>query len=195
MRWILLGVLLAAICISGFFRVRARRGGDVVSRREEGAVMVIARLGLTLPLLIAIGVWLANPRWMEWSSVPLPTWLGWVAIGVLTALLPALVWVFRSIGRNITETTLVKSDHQLVTHGAYALVRHPLYTVGGLLLICISIVTTSWLIGAMTLAALIAIRVVVIPREERSLIENFGDGYRDYRRRTPAVVPRFKSRK
>jgi protein-S-isoprenylcysteine O-methyltransferase Ste14 len=45
----------------------------------------------------------------------------------------------------------------------------------------------------MAIVALAAIRTVVVPREERELIARFGKVYEEYRRRTGAMTPRFKS--
>jgi protein-S-isoprenylcysteine O-methyltransferase Ste14 len=46
--------------------------------------------------------------------------------------LPAALWVFSALGRNVSETVLTKGDHELVTAGPYRWIRHPLYTTGGM---------------------------------------------------------------
>lgn len=70
--------------------------------------------------------------------------------------------------------------------GAYSVVRHPFYACVIVLLWCAPVLTadrlllnvlwTAWIIAATFL-------------EERDLISDFGDTYRDYRRRVPMFVP------
>lgn len=72
------------------------------------------------------------------------------------------------------------------TPGLYRLVRHPLY-VGFLL--------AFWSAPTMTLAHLVfalatsAYILIAIQLEERDLVENLGEPYRDYRKRVPMLVP------
>ena len=188
-RWIVLLVLVANIGISGYFRHKARQSGETIGRREEGALMIVMRLVFTLPLLLSILAFVIHPSWMAWSSVAVPEWVRWIG-GVLGAgIVPFTYWVFRTIGRNISETVLTKETHELVTDGPYRWVRHPLYTVGTLLLTAISLLTANWFIGGMTLLAVVMIVLVVIPREEANLIEAFGDAYHGYKKRTGMLLP------
>ena len=72
-------------------------------------------------------------------------------------------------------------------------VRHPLYMA---LLICLW-VTPHMTIGHVMFAAGMSAYIALgIRWEERDLVARFGQDYRDYRARTPALMPRlFKSRK
>ena len=86
-------------------------------------------------------------------------------------------------------TLEIDAQHRSVTRGVYGLVRHPMYTsfipgLGQALLLA------NWIAGP---AALVAVAVLVIVRVERSemMIDQFGTDYRDYMRRTGAVVPRL----
>jgi protein-S-isoprenylcysteine O-methyltransferase Ste14 len=77
--------------------------------------------------------------------------------------------------------------------GPYRWVRHPLYTTGIALFVAVGLMAANWFILGMALIALIAIRTVVVPREERELVARFGAGYEEYRRRTGAMTPRVRS--
>ena len=48
-----------------------------------------------------------------------------VGVGVVAACL--LIWTFRSLGTNLTDTVVTRKDHTLVTSGPYRFVRHPFY--------------------------------------------------------------------
>ncbi|MPZ17665.1 MAG: hypothetical protein GEV06_07120 [Luteitalea sp.] len=94
---------------------------------------------------------------------------------------------------NVSETVLTKNDHQLVTTGPYRWVRHPLYTTGVVLFSSIGLMAGGWLILLWAVIALIAVRLVVIPREETHLVSAFGDEYPHYRRGTGSMLPLFLS--
>ena len=66
--------------------------------------------------------WLYRPVWRAgfW-----PFWLG--AAVTVSGLLFA-VWAREHLGRNWSSQVSIKQDHELITSGPYAVVRHPIYT-------------------------------------------------------------------
>ena len=111
---------------------------------------------------------------MTWAALPLPTWLRWLGAAIGLAMLPLLYWVFRSIGSNISETTLTKEKHQLVMHGPFQWLRHPLYSAATMVLVSMSMLAADWFMFMMACIAVIGVAVLVIPREEAELIRKFG---------------------
>lgn len=193
-RWAVMAVFFGMFLISGYFRRRARQSGEVVSRRSEGMPILFARLIFASPLYLSFLAYVLDPAWMEWSSFDVPVWLRWLAVIVGVGTLPLLYWVMISIGKNISETTLTKESHELVVHGPYRWVRHPLYSVAALGLVSLSIVAANWFMMGMALIALAAISLFVVPREEAELILKFGDEYLEYRARTGRFAPRLFGR-
>jgi protein-S-isoprenylcysteine O-methyltransferase Ste14 len=86
---------------------------------------------------------------------------------------------------------LTKNDHELVQHGPYRWIRHPLYTLGSVLLLSLGLMLTSWVVLGFALVAFVTFRFVVVPIEERELVAKFGDAYRHYMRRTGAMTPKI----
>ena len=145
-----------------------------------------------------------------------PIWmLLWVVAGVATAhwrhralyttpwaWIPALAligcafYLYKVARRDFSEDQLFgraelepeKHEQRLVTHGIRARVRHPYYLAHLLHL-------SGWMVGTGSVAV-IALEVfalltgaVMLPLEERELVRRFGDAYRDYQRRVPALFP------
>jgi protein-S-isoprenylcysteine O-methyltransferase Ste14 len=137
--------------------------------------------------------YIINPRWMAWSALPLPTAVRWGGVVVGLATLPLIYWVLRSIGRNISETVLTKTDHRLVTHGPYRWVRHPLYTVATMAFVALGLIAANAFILALGLLIFVGMAVLIVPREEAELSAKFGPAYEAYRRRTGGLFPRFVS--
>jgi len=190
-RWLPLAVLVVAITISGYHRAKARRESETIPRQREGAALLAARLLLILPLLLAILMYVISPRHMAWASFASPPWLRWVGFALGVTTIPAVHWVLRSLGRNVSETVLTKSQHELVTSGPYRWIRHPLYTVGVALLVSVGLMNSSWLILLLALVIALLVRIVVIPLEERQLLEKFGSDYETYMTRTGRFLPRL----
>ena len=108
----------------------ARRTKSGATRLQEGKLVLLLRIVGALPLTLMFLAYACNPGWVAWASVPLPDWLRSAAVfaGVLGTF--GLWWVFASIGDNISETTLTKPGHELIRHGPYRWIRHPLYAFG-----------------------------------------------------------------
>jgi protein-S-isoprenylcysteine O-methyltransferase Ste14 len=81
----------------------------------------------------------------------------------------------------------------LVTGGLYAYIRHPIYTLNGLLFVCVAIVVPT--VPMITVAVLhTALLMLKARHEERFLAETHGGNYAEYCRRTGRFFPRFTSR-
>ena len=179
----------SALAISGYHRKKAERGGSTISRTAEGPAAFAARLVMALPLLLAILLFVFWPSAIAWADISLPVWLRWSATGVGIIAIAGSAWTLRSLGRNISPTVLTKRDQRLVTRGPYRWIRHPLYASGILLLLSLGVIARSAFVLGWTVLAIGALLTVVIPREERHLVERFGAAYEEYRRQTAALLP------
>jgi protein-S-isoprenylcysteine O-methyltransferase Ste14 len=100
----------------------------------------------------------------------------------------------RALGRHWRIEAGLDAEHELVRSGAYALVRHPIYTSMFLVVAatCLILAPLALLPLSLALYALgTAIRVRV---EERLLADRFGEAFELYRRRVPAYIPRLTPR-
>ena len=101
-----------------------------------------------------------------------------------------MYWTLNSFGKNLTDTVVTRAEATLVTHGPYRWVRHPFYVTTALLMASVTVLAANWLIGAGSLLVL-GLLAVRTPKEERMLIEKFGQQYRDYTEKTGRFFPRF----
>jgi protein-S-isoprenylcysteine O-methyltransferase Ste14 len=191
-RWWSLVVLVAAIGSSGYYRRRAHKVSGPIARAREGTPMMAGRALVALPLFLAPLVYIINPRWMDWASIAMPMWLRVSGFILALSTVPAVHWILRSLGANVSETVLTKEQHQLVSHGPYRWVRHPLYTTGLALFVGLALMQASWFGLLAAAVALWGITAVVIPREEDALEARFGAQFRAYRSRTGRLVPRLR---
>ncbi len=168
--------------------LKSQATGERLDRRQEGLFILATLRPLGLIGFAGLIAYLVDPAWMEWSQVDLPTSVRWLGVGIGVCAGALLVWVFRSLGTNITDTVVTRAQHELVTTGPYRWVRHPFYLAFALTVLANSLVTANWFLA---LTGVLAFGLIIrrTSIEEEKLIERFGDAYRAYRERTGKYLP------
>ena len=115
-----------------------------------------------------------------------PTFFTGAAITVAGLLFT--VWARIHLGANWSRSVTIKQDHELITSGPYALVRHPIYS--GLLLAFVgSAVALAQYRGLLAFVLVLFSFWYKLRLEEQWMRAQFGDAYVAYARRTAALVP------
>ncbi len=84
---------------------------------------------------------------------------------------------------------------KLMTRGPFAVMRHPTYLSHTMMLLGLFLFTAVTAIGAVTILDAAAVNAVVIPLEEKELLQRFGKEYEDYRRRVRSrFLPKRQSK-
>ena len=127
-----------------------------------------------------------------------PLALGWMrvilALGALIVTLAALVrsWAAAYLHSSVVHDTELHSD-RLVADGPYRRVRNPLYL--GNILLAVGMGLMASRTGFLFLvAATVPFVYRLILREEASLLESQGDGYRRYSEAVPRLWPSLRPR-
>ena len=122
-------------------------------------------------------------------SIFLPLKLGtvWLYVGLPICFLAGIMTIIMYI--NIANTP----PDEPVTRGVYRISRNPIYFFGGFLMyIGIGLACASWVF--LLFAVLwIVLWHIVLPAEERFLLEKYGDAYREYMNKTPRWIGMPKS--
>jgi len=189
-RIVLIVFFLTVFPIGLYHRIRSQATGETLDRRQEGIFILATLRPIGAAMWLGLIAWMINPAWMAWSHVSLPVWMRWTGVGLVVAGGALLVWTFRSLGKNITDTVVTRREHVMVSHGPYHWVRHPLYDSAALLIAAISLVAANWFLLA-TGAAVLLLLVKRTRTEEANLVARFGDGYRAYMNRTGRFLPRI----
>jgi protein-S-isoprenylcysteine O-methyltransferase Ste14 len=192
-RNVLIVVFSSVLPIGIYYRLKSQATREKLDRRQEGLFILATLRPLGLVLWSGLIAWMIDPRWMAWSSVSLPVWLRWAGVGVIATACALLVWTFRSLGKNLTDTVVTRQTHTLVFHGPYRWVRHPFYDSAALLLLAISLIVGNWFLFVMGVVTF-SLLVIRTRTEEENLVARFGDGYRSYMKRTGRFLPRIRAR-
>jgi protein-S-isoprenylcysteine O-methyltransferase Ste14 len=151
------------------------------------------------PYRILLPLWIA--MWIALAAATAP-WRHWLLYRTAWTWLPGAIlfvaglWIYWRAGAGFSAAQLgglpeVIPGHQnqrLATSGIRSRVRHPIYlghlcemlawSLGSGLAVCYGLTAFAVVTGA-----------VMIRLEDRELEQRFGEAYREYRRRVPAVLP------
>ena len=116
-----------------------------------------------------------------------PDWIRWLGTILMSAGGLIVVWGIRSLGRNLTPGTEPLPGAELVTTGAYAHFRHPIYAGLVLLLAGYTVAWSNWTLGLVM--GFIALQYFQAKAgvEERWMMERF-PAYKAYMRHVPRRV-------
>jgi len=118
-----------------------------------------------------------------------------ILIGLI-ALSSTPIWIIRGLPFLILGIIIriwakgyLRQNKKLTTSGPYSLVRHPFYF--GNLFVDFGIVVMSGFIPLMILFPFLwfSVYILQMKREEKLLLEIFGDAYKEYQKRVPMIIP------
>jgi protein-S-isoprenylcysteine O-methyltransferase Ste14 len=173
-----------------YYRVRSRTD-EKLDRRQEGWLILLTLRPLALVFMVGLMAFLVEPSSMTWASLHLPNWARWCGVVLGAAAGTLIIWTFRSLGHNLTDTVVTRRNATLITHGPYRWVRHPFYLAFAIAVVANTLVTANAFLALVGTAAFLAIATRT-SIEEQKLIERFGEDYREYMRRTGRFLPRIR---
>ena len=169
-------------------------------QRPPGRTTGAADRVLRVPIQLVFGVLWIGVCVLLWRSIQLTLSTPARAIALILGMLlafPGLAlywWGAATLGEMYKPASALgvqlNVEHRLVTHGPFALVRHPLYlglqmaAFGGLLIF------RTWTLAFVALNFLTL--VIRARREEQALAAEFGEAWAAYARRVPGWIPRFR---
>jgi protein-S-isoprenylcysteine O-methyltransferase Ste14 len=177
-----------AIWIAFFVYWQVRAANTKTTQRLEPAASRILRV-LVFLIVIALLLPIRIPLpWLYLHLWPVGLWPFWVGAAVNVGGLLFAVWAREHLGRNWSRSVTIKQDHELITSGPYAAVRHPIYT--GILtgFVGTSIAMTQ-VRGVIALVLVFLIFWAKLRMEEEWMRSQFGEAYVDYTHHSAALVP------
>jgi protein-S-isoprenylcysteine O-methyltransferase Ste14 len=152
--------------------------------KAEFALLTLAWLGFFAPL-----VWAASPA-LAFADYPLRV----VPFVAGVACMALGLWLFHrshaDLGTNWSITLELRADHQLVTHGLYRSVRHPMYLALLVYALGQALVLPNWVAGPSYLVVMVLLILARVGPEERLMLQRFGADYAAYQERTARLIPR-----
>ena len=177
-----ISVLLAAHLIflsAGALRIIRGQRGHLLRSRDAWWLQYYPPL-VWVPFLIAY--FFPVP-----IDLPMGVRLAGLALAVASAVFAA--WAMWSLGKSYGIRMDLFDGHRLVTGGPYHVTRHPMYLGIVSFHVGATVAMESLLLLMITLVYVIPFTVMRIRAEERVLASGFGDEFRAFAGRVPALVP------
>jgi protein-S-isoprenylcysteine O-methyltransferase Ste14 len=187
--WFGVGVMILRV-----HRKSRRLGGLVPEQRIERLLWLVLvpaiAAWIVLPYLALVrrGPWLHAPAFAL-ESAGYST-LRWAAAGCALLCLLLTAWCWARMDSNWSMAVSEEQRGELIDDGLFARVRHPIYALQVLLMLCSTIVVATPLMAAIAVAH-IAVMVIKARNEERHMLKMHGDAYARYLCRTGRFIPRL----
>ena len=165
-----------------------RKAGKEAKRpgsQDAGSTRVII-LGMGIATFAAFPLaWVRSLRFPP--ALDMPIFMVGVATLIAGSLLRRHCW--RMLGGSFTGDVQAKTNQQIVTRGAYRLLRHPSYTAGILMNAGMGLALGSWASTILVVVGSAAAYGYRIRVEERALLSAIGEPYREFLRTRKRLIP------
>ena len=156
-----------------------------VSSQEKNLLILLLTSMFIVPLIYSAS------NWLDFANYSLPTWAGWLGVVVIILALIVFWRAHADLKTNWSPSLEIREKHELITHGIYGYIRHPMYASQWLWVIAQPLLLQNWLAGWLDLFVFILFYVLRVRAEEKLMIDTFGDQYRDYMKKVGGVFPKF----
>jgi protein-S-isoprenylcysteine O-methyltransferase Ste14 len=183
--------LAALLLVDASIRLYYQRGRakfeKIVIKHEWREKFFYALVSLGL---VSILIYVLTP-WLDPFHIPIHSSLRWLGAGIILAGDLLFIWSHRALGKNWSPFLEIRKGHTLVTDGPYRYIRHPMYASIFLIGIGVSLLSANGIVALAYLMPVTSMYLVRVSDEEEMMVEQFGDEYRDYMRRTGRLVPKL----
>ena len=184
--WLQFSTFWAIVLVGGIALVRAARGRDGAKPAKKSRASAV---GIAVQCIGFISCGIGPVRVVLPWNAPLSL----ICAAVVALLGGGAVAIFiaatRAMGRNWSVVARMRSDHELVRTGPFAIVRHPIYFALFLYMLSFAVAFghSAQLLLAVPLYC--AGTIIRVREEERLLRARFGEGHARYVREVPAFLP------
>ena len=158
--------------------------------QHEGMCFFVSRVVLFFVLIAIFVLYAINHPWMQALDFTLPAWMRWLGLIIGLLSITLTIWIELELGRQYSPQLQMRQEHHLITSGPYTNVRHPLFTALDGFGLSLALVSANWFFITFFVLSLIGLWYRV-SKEERMLLEKFGEPYRVYIQRTGRYLPRI----
>ena len=181
------GIWIIGYAIRLYYERQARAVQRVSSRHlsRDRIFYWMVFAAFVLALLYALSPFLDS------AHIALPAAVRWMGLPFAVTGIVLLAATHRALGHNWSGKLELAAGHQLIVVGPYRRLRHPMYTALFCMAFAYSLLSANWIVAAANILAVTAMYLARVADEEQMMIDQFGDEYRAYMRRTGRLVPKL----
>lgn len=148
-------------------------------------------LGLLFLGMFLVPIIYAASNWLDFANFTLPGWASWLGVFLLASAVFIFWRAHTDLGLNWSPSLEIREKHELIMHGIYNVIRHPMYASQWLWALAQPLLLHNWIAGFLDLLIFIPFYLLRVRAKEHMMKEQFGDQYRAYVERVGAVLPMF----
>ena len=154
--------------------------------QQEKLILFLLLIGMMiLPLIYSASTWL------DFANYTLPAWAGWLGVLLIVGALVIFWRAHADLGLNWSPALEIREKHDLITHGIYSMIRHPMYASQVLWSVAQILLLQNWIAGFSSLAGFLPFYFMRVKAEEQLMLEQFGDQYRSYMQKVGGIFPKL----
>ena len=182
-------IILAFAYLYGFFEfymnVRLKKKSSIVKSSEKGSIRFLFTL-IQIACLLSFGIGATKIGGID-------DWNTFIIIGAILILFGFMIRIssIMTLKRHYTYTVTRIENHELIESGLYKTIRHPGYLGLVIIFLGISTALSNWLSVILMIVPVIIGIMNRIRVEESFLVEQMGQKYTDYQKRTKRLIPKI----
>lgn len=188
----LFGKVTVFLSLLLFIRIRWPHGNRIkdlpVNDDRQDGLEVGLLTGATIGTVLIPILWITTSLF-DFAEYPLHP----VAFGIGVAIALWGLWLFycshKDLGTLWSPTLRLREEHHLIAVGIYSKIRHPMYAAMFLLAVAQILFLPNWFVGPTYLLTFGLLYLLRVGREERMMLDRFGEEYEAYMMRTGRLFP------
>jgi len=180
--------LILSIFIRATFILKNKKSKANIDRKSFIDILMLILI-LCATFIIPL-CYIFSP-WLNFANYYLPLW---ATIFGLILFIISLLLFWKShvdLDKNWHVSLELKKRHILVTDGIYKTIRHPMYFSFALWSIAQCFLLQNFIAGFSTLVIDGIMYFIRVPKEEQMMLDQFGDEYQKYMKRTYRLFPKI----
>ena len=178
---------IAFSVLYGFFEIfmsKRQKGKRTISKSgDKGSIWILF-------ISISIGYWLSFIA-ASTKTGRIYHWNTFFVTGSILAIIGLIIRVtsILALRQQFTYTVTKIDNHELIEKGLYKRIRHPGYLGQLIIFLGISVSLSNWLSVLLMMVPVLSGYIYRIIVEEKFMIEQMGQIYIDYQKRTKRLIP------
>ncbi len=182
-------IIIVFSYLYGFFEIfmgvrqRRKRKRNIINKGDRGSFLLLF-------ILIAVGYTLSF-YFAATRIGRIYHWNAFFAIGAVMIIVGLIIRItaIMTLKEHFTYTVTKIENHELIESGLYKSIRHPGYLGQMIVIIGTSVSLSNWLSILFMIIPVVFGFIYRINVEESFMIEQMGEKYADYQKRTKRLIP------
>lgn len=181
---ILFSISMAAWFVTEFLYKNMLKSGKDDRKDKDKSTLNILWMAIPFSILASVSI-----SYLTRFPITQDNWILYVGEALILTGIVLRFIIIRSLGKYFTVDVTIKQDHKIKKEGFYKYLRHPSYAFSLLTSLGLGLYLNNWLSLILAFLPPFFAFIFRIKIEEKALVEQFGDEYLNYVKKTKKLIP------